>query len=546
MNAVVLISIALVATVAAYFTWGSYVARIFGLDNSRPTPAHTLRDGVDYEPAAAPVVVGHHFASIAGAGPIVGPIYAVVFGWLPAFLWIVIGAIFIGAVHDFGSLTASIRHGGNSIGELIEKYVGLSGKRLFIVFAFSALILVVAVFTDVVTKTFVASPQVASCSLFFMIVAIAFGVLLRRFKLPLFPATVIGVGALFGCLMLGGALPIELPTSAWMCVVLAYVFIAAVSPVWVLLQPRDYLNSFLLYMMMAAAIVGIFVSAPALELDSFTAFRHESAGPMFPILFVTVACGSISGFHSLVASGTTSKQLDKESDAKLVGYGSMLLEAVLAVVALIAAAMLTTGEYSAIMAERGPIAVFSSGVGGFMASLGIARDHAVTFVSLTVSAFALTSLDTCTRLARFLFQEFFDSASTPVDRKNVLATNRFIGTSVVVLLGALLVFSGSSTEIWPVFGAANQLLAALALLAVAVWLARSRMPNAFAVIPMVAMFCITLTALGRLMLKNAQAQNWTLAIASCVLLALALILIVQSALALRSGPEKLSAEGDVF
>ncbi len=542
MSALVLMLVAIVVTIVAYFTYGSFVARRLGVSNVRPTPAHTHGDGVDYVPTSAPVVLGHHFASIAGAGPIVGPIFAVAFGWIPAFLWILFGVVFIGSVHDFTTMVASIRHGGRSIGDVVEDYIGLPGKRLFILFAFSALILVIGVFADIVAKTFVGRPEVATASALFIALAVVFGVGTYRLKLPLLPLTLAGIAAMVGCVALAAHAPIVATYEQWVLIVLAYIFFAAVTPVWALLQPRDYLNSFLLYAMMLGGVIGLCVARPTIAMDGFTGWHHESLGFIFPILFVTVACGSISGFHSLVASGTTSKQIDRETDAKVVGYGGMLIEGLLAVLALIAAAVLSGGDYAAQLGEVGPIAIFSSGVGSFMSAFGVPLEAGVTFVALAVSAFALTSLDTCTRLARFLVAEFFETADNR-GRPAPLIANRFVGTGVVVLLGGGLCLSGQFSAAWPIFGSANQLLAALALLSVSVWLAHKGIENRFVVLPMVFMFVVTIVALSQLLWTNFQAQNWVLTVLSSLLLGLAFVLIAQAAAVLRRspGPEEASA-----
>ena len=486
------------------------------------------------------VVLGHHFASIAGAGPILGPIAAAAFGWLPALLWILVGSVFFGAVHDFTALVASLRHEGRSIGELIEEYIGVRGKRLFATFALATLVLVIAVFSDVIVRTFEAQPQVASASLLFIIAAVAFGLLTRLGRLSLGPATVVGLVLLAGSLLASHHIPLAMPatlqlagitwtsSSLWLVAILAYVAIATVTPVWLLLQPRDYLNSFLLYAMMAGAVAGVFVAQPTIELEAFTAFRLEGVGSLFPLLFVTVACGAISGFHSLVASGTTSKQLTSEADAQPVGYGSMMIEAVLAVVALITAAVLSQGDYTA--ARGNPIALFSQGVGAFMASIGVPPERATTFVALTISAFALTTLDTCARLARFLLQELAESPESRSRGERPLLANRFLSTGLVVLAGGALAASGSFTEVWPVFGSANQLLAALSLLAVATWLSRKGVENRFVLVPMFFMYLVTIAALGQLIRTNLSGPepNVVLALVSGSLLLLALELLRQA------------------
>jgi carbon starvation protein len=521
MPAIVLMMVAITTTLLAYRTYGRYVANALQLSDERETPAHQHQDGVDYVPSSRPVVLGHHFASIAGAGPIVGPIVAVSFGWLPTFLWILFGAVFIGAMHDFTTMVASVRHGGRTISDIVEDYVGVPAKRLFVLFAFAALILVIGVFTDIVATTFENKPEVATTSALFVALAVLYGVVTRRFSTPLVPATLVGLVGIALCVYLGSLFPIAASWNFWVSATLIYVGIAAVMPVWALLQPRDYLNSYLLYGMLGAGILGLFVAGPTIQIDAFTGLRHERLGPMFPILFVTVACGAISGFHSLVASGTTSKQLNRETDAKFIGYGGMLLEAVLAVLALIAAGVATTAGHGVALAEAGPIAIFANGVGGFMSALGIPIEAAVSFVALAVSAFALTSLDTCTRLARLLFSEFFSTREARASLKRPgLVGDRYFATVIVVALGAALTFSGSFAAAWPVFGAANQLLAALSLLAVAVWLAKLGTDNRFVLIPMFFMFAVTVVALVQLIIKNVGESNVVLSVIASALLAL--------------------------
>jgi len=509
MSSTVIIVFAVTAFIAGYLIYGRYLAKKFGLDINRSTPAHSMRDNVDYVPAKWPVLFGHHFASIAGAAPIIGPVTAAVFGWVPVLLWIVLGSIFLGAVHDFTSLVASIRHKGQSIGEVIREHIGSTGKQLFLIFAWSTLILVIAAFVILVAKTFIMTPEVATSSGLFLILAVFFGFSVYRKNLSIGIATLIGVVLLLICIYAGLAAPAAISRSpqtaqqAWTWIILAYIFIASVTPVWILLQPRDYLNSFLLYMILISAFIGILVKNPAVHFPAFTHFYDPHMGAMFPILFVTVACGAISGFHSLVASGTTAKQLDREPDALKIGYGGMLVEGLLAVIALIAAVTLIPVHYRDFFPVGGkanPIGLFASSVGGFISVLGIPQKAAVTFAAMAVSAFALTSLDTATRLGRFIFQEFFRSENKT--KVNTFLTNRFVATFFTVLPGGLLALTGQYQSIWPIFGSANQLLAALALLAGSVWLAKLKKKNFFLVIPMIFMFAVTLTALVFLIIKK--------------------------------------------
>jgi carbon starvation protein len=488
MSAIVLLVIASVLFLFGYIFYGSYLAKKLGIDPKQATPAHTMRDDVDYVPAKAPVLLGHHFASIAGAGPIVGPITAAVFGWVPVFLWIVLGSIFIGAVHDLTSIVASIRHKGQSIGVVIDQQIGRRGKQLFLIFAWCTLVLVVAAFTILVADTFIKNPPVGTASTFFILLAILFGLSIYRMNAPLGIATIVGVVLLLFCVWMGFQLPITLSSQVWTWILLVYIFAASVLPVWLLLQPRDYLNSFLLYMVLVGAFIGILLKNPTITMPAFITFNDHELGLLFPILFVTVACGAISGFHSLVGSGTTAKQLNRETDAKPVGYGGMLIEGVLAVIALITVATIIGGNF-----RGNPIKIFAEGVGSFVATLGIPSQVGVTFAALALSAFALTSLDTATRLGRFAFQEFFRSEQ-PSSWQTVL-TNRYVATFFTVLPGGILAFSGSYKAIWPIFGSANQMLAALALLAGSVWLANKGQKNGFLRYPMYFMFAVTLTAL---------------------------------------------------
>jgi len=544
MNGIELVLLAFILFVFAYRIYGNFLIKKFKVSDENITPSHSLYDGIDYVPAKAPVLLGHHFASIAGAGPIVGPVIAAGFGWLPVFLWIIIGAIFIGGVHDFSSIIASVRHKSKSIGYIIETYIGMNGKRLFLLFAWSTLILVIAVFTIIVADTFTSIPSVATSSILFMISAILFGVLIYRLKMNLTPATLIGLILMVLSIYLGNNFPLHLSKNMWQLVLLIYVFVASVTPVWILLQPRDYLNSFLLYAVLSGGLIGVFFAGPSINLPSFSTFNLEKVGFLFPALFVTVACGAISGFHSLVGSGTTAKQLNKETDAKIVGYGGMLIEGLLAVLSLVAVASMVNEEFIGILKSKGPVAAFSTGVARFLNSipfLGITIQTGQTFSALAVSAFALTSLDTATRLARYMFQEFFEmSVKTEKREESSLLQNRYFATSITVVVGAALTFSGQSMSIWPVFGSANQLLAALALLALTVYVAHLNEKKSFILIPMLFMFSVTLTALGTLIYTNFISHNFILSFISALLFILAVLLGIKAYQVLVNGKKKIS------
>ncbi|OWZ84323.1 carbon starvation protein A [Natranaerobius trueperi] len=514
--------IGIICFVIAYATYGAWLAKKWGIDPSRTTPAHYLNDGLDYVPAKAPVLLGHHFSSIAGAAPIVGPITASMWGWAPVALWIILGSIFIGGVQDFGSLFASTRHDARSIGYVIKSNIGESGKKLFAIFAWLTLILIVAAFANIVADTFVASPESATASVLFILLAIVFGFSVNKGGLSLPIASVIGVILLFICIWIGTLFPLVISHFTWMIILLIYIFVASITPVWILLQPRDYLNSFMLYVMIIGAFLGLIFYRPDFELPAVTTFNVDGE-LLFPILFVTVACGAISGFHSLVGSGTTSKQLNNEKDAKLVGYGSMLLEGVLALIALITAAYLTSDMLDEFMAE-GPIYVFSHGIGTFISQLGVDFTIAQTFGALAISAFALTSLDTATRLSRFIFQEYF-AGNTPVpeaEKSNNLLTNRYIATIISVIVAGTLAFYGWEA-IWPIFGSANQLLASLAFLALATWMVKLGKSKSMFIYPMIFMALVTLTALAFMIYTNFP-HNPLLVIISVILFTLAIVL----------------------
>ncbi|GFI15368.1 MAG: carbon starvation protein A [Lachnospiraceae bacterium] len=504
MSALLLILIAIVIFVAAYLTYGKWLAKQWGIDPSVTTPAHEMEDGVDYCPAKTPVLMGHHFSSIAGAGPINGPIQAAFFGWVPVFLWIVIGGIFFGAVQDFGSIFVSIRHKGKSLGEVIEENIGHKCKVLFTVFAWLVLLLVVAAFADIVANSFTipeggstANGSVATASILFIPLAIAFGFFVYRKNVPMGLASIVGVILLAACVVIGLLCPVSLPKNFWIGFVFIYVMIASVTPVWILLQPRDYLSSFLLYFMIIAAIVGIVgasvVGSPlaTFSTPAFVGFKVGS-NYLFPTLFITVACGAVSGFHSLIGSGTTSKQLDSEKDALAIGYGSMLIECVLAVISLIAISVLSTnGAMPEGMAS--PTIVFASAIRDFFIAMGFGQTAATatyTIIALAVSAFCLTSLDTATRLGRFMFQELFAGNG---EKQNILS-NMYVATIITAFFGFVLCLAGYQ-NVWPLFGACNQLVAVPAFLAVAVFLARKGKNNKMLYFPMVFMLCATLTSL---------------------------------------------------
>ena len=560
MNGIAVLVIGIAILVVAYLTYGKWLAKQWGIDPSRETPSHTEEDGVDYVPAKAPVLMGHHFSSIAGAGPINGPIQAAVFGWVPVLLWVLIGGIFFGAVHDFGALFASIRHKGQSIGEVIADTMGSKAKKLFIIFSYLTLILVVAAFGSIVANTFMATytesgavdyaasaanATTAMISILFILVAIAFGFLVYRRNAGLGLSTIIGVAAIVICMAIGlNWHPIYLSNKAWMIIVGIYILAASVAPVWILLQPRDYLSSFLLYFMMIVAVVGIIgcglTGGAHMDIPAFTGFvdtvapTGSSLGYMFPALFVTIACGAISGFHSLVGSGTTAKQLNNEKDAQPIAYGGMLIECALAIISLCAVGYIWANYASGETVT--PTVVFATGISKMLGSIpGLAGTEkiAYTLLVLTVSVFCLTSLDTATRLARYMFQEFWlEPGQTYKDvtgYKKVL-TNPFVATLITVVLGIGLGLTGYA-NIWPLFGASNQLLAALGLLAVATWLGKAGKNNKMFLFPMAFMLIVTLTSLFFTLKSNfagiaAGVEGVTWCYVRAILAALLMILAV--------------------
>ncbi len=564
MNTLVLLLICVAVLALGYHFYGGWLCKQWGVgDDSNPTPAHSMRDGVDYVPAKAPVLMGHHFSSIAGAGPITGPIAASFFGWLPVTLWVLVGGIFFGGVHDFGALVASLRHKGQSIGEIISANMSRRAKVLFTTFAYLTLILVVAAFAAIVSGTFGAvykdgvldmaasasNASVAMVSLLFILVAIIFGFMVYQRNASFAVSSILGVLAIVLCMAIGmNWHPLYLPASTWMIVVGVYITIASVTPVWILLQPRDYLSSFLLYSMLFIAFVGVIGAHPDIDPElfpAFTGFAVETKAGMqylFPILFTTVACGAISGFHSLVSSGTTSKQLNKESDAKPIAYGGMLLECVLAILTLCAIAYARTTGHT-----NGVTDIFAGGISAMVASIpGFAGLETIlyTLLVLTYSAFCLTSLDTATRLARFMFQEFWlEPGQTAADIKEgwkKVMVNPYFATIVTVILGIMLGMNGFQ-KIWGLFGAANQLLAGLGLLAVCTWLGNIGKNNKMFLLPMGFMSVVTISSLG-IIIKNqmtvisAGGADWgpyAQVIIGGLLIVLALELVAEGIAALR-------------
>ena len=569
MNGAILLLAGIACFTLAYFLYSRFIARAIGIDPERPTPAHTMGDGIDYVPAHPMVLYGHHFAAIAGAGPIIGPVLAAQFGWAAVALWIVLGCIFIGSMHDMVTLFLSVRHQGKSIGSVIEDVLGRPGKMIFLMFCFSALVLVMAVFTGQVADAFVSNPEVATSSLLGIFEAALFGICVYKFKWSVFSASFVFVPLLFFLVWIGVVFPCDLTAifgvtaatskTIWVVVLFVYCFVASTLPVWLLLQPRDYLNSYLLYAMLAIGLTAVFIVCPTINIDAFAGFTVKAAKGgatmyLFPLLFVTVACGACSGFHALVASGTTSKQLDNERHIRPVGYGCMLLEGVVALLALIAVAWHSQSDLVAGLSEGKPVVLFAQGLASFCAKLGLPEKTSESFMLLAVAAFLMTSVDACTRLARFVWQELWSTASAaqPADALSSVQTksspivrlnrNMYFATAVVVAIGVyLLVLNPSmANNLWTMFASANQMLAALTLLTATLWLFKNRLKFWIAAIPMCFMIVTSGTAVFQLFLQNLDkwmkqgfAAGGVTAIGSITLFCLAIVLLALGAMKLR-------------
>ena len=552
MNGATLLLLASACFLVGYFLYAKMIERKLGVDPSIPTPAHTKKDGVDFIPAHPTVLFGHHFAAIAGAGPIVGPVLAAEFGWGSVALWIILGCIFIGAAHDMISLFLSIRHGGESIGTVIGTILGKPGKILFLLFSWSALVLVVSEFTRQIAGTFVDDPAIATASLLFIAEAILFGLCVNKWKMSVLWSSLIFVPVMFAFVWVGNVYPLDLvklcgwsPETVrmvWTIVLLVYCFFAATCPVWILLQPRDYLNAYLLYAMMALGFLGVFIAHPTLQLDAFTGLVGEGRfGPqlLFPLLFVTVACGACSGFHALVASGTSAKQLDSEKGVRPVAYGGMLLEGVLAIIALIgvAGAFASQQEYVEAIKAKEPVQMFASTVAAMcvklFSAIGLEQELgkriAESFMLLSVSAFLMTSVDAGTRLARFSWQELIGKPTEESGVPKKVAYNMYFGTFLVVALAAALLLGASNTakQLWTIFASANQLLAALTLLSATLWFVKNKKPAWITGFPMVFMLGVSSLALGTLCWKSFTGEtiDWVKGGATGFLLTLAIVLV---------------------
>jgi len=524
---------ALLLFILAYRIYGRYLDRTFDVNCSNLTPSHTDYDGVDRVPAKAPVLMGHHFSSIAGAGPVVGPIIAgIAFGWLPALLWIILGSIFIGGIHDYTSLMASIRHKAKSIGEIAHIHMSPLSYKMFLVFIWLALVYILIVFVDLTSAGFTTSPEVGSSSVFFILLAVAFGFTVNKLGMGIRSASFIFVPLVFVGIYIGHLLPISdgiLPeimgetNRTWNLILLGYCFIASITPVWALLQPRDYLSSFLLYASLLGAFIGIIIGGFDIRYPIFTSWSDIDRGTLFPILFITIACGACSGFHSIVASGTTSKQLNNECDARPIGYGAMLLEGLVAVISLVTVVMLASNNE---ILKSNPLEIYGNGLGNFLEVVGLPFAVGKSFGILAVSTFLLTTLDTSTRLGRYIFEEFFNIKGK---RARLMATLATLGMPLAFNFMVLHDASGNIIPawqaVWPVFGATNQLLAGLALMVVFVWLSKKGKPTFFVIIPMLFMLVMTIWALIQLVYQSGFTIIGSIAF---ILLCLSIILIIEA------------------
>ena len=515
MNGLLLLGLSALILVVAYLFYGRYLVKTWGIDPKATTPAVAKEDGTDFVPTNKWSVFAHQFSSIAGAGPVTGPVMAMMFGWLLAFLWVIVGGVFFGAVQDFGALYASVKTEGKSMGQIIEKYIGRKGKKLFFLFCWIFTLIVIAAFADMVAGTFngisadgaklAPNASAASISILYVFVAMAFGLFLKKVKLEGLPKVILGIALIIAMLALGIMFPVYATKTTWIYVVFVYIFFASVTPMWLLKTPRDYLTTFLFIGMIVAAVIGVFVSNPTITTPAFVGFKSASGSYIFPTLFVTIACGAVSGFHSLVSSETSSKLVENEKDMLQVGYGSMLLESLLAILVIVIVGALpnlkASGVLDSTLANMAladtatPFTKFSAGVTGLVAQLGLPQSWGLCIMTMFVSALALTSLDAVARISRMSFQEFFEveEGQEPSGLVKVL-TNKYVSTIISLVCGYLLSLGGY-VNIWPLFGSANQLLAAMVLISLAVFLKVTGRKGFMLYIPMVLMFIVTMTAL---------------------------------------------------
>jgi len=537
MNSLVVALVSLLLLGLGYRFYGRLMEKLWDVNPEKITPAHTKEDGVDYIPAKNWLILfGHHFAGIAGAGPIIGPVVAAaLWGWGPALVWIVLGSIFIAGVHDFYSLMASIRHDGKSIAQVAETVMGRRSRILLAAFLWLSLVLVVAVFAAVTAKTLVDEPRIVLPTFGLIPVAILVGLMLYRWKINSWISTLTGLGLLLALLLLGAYVPIVWDSmNGWILILLAYAYVASITPVNLILQPRDYLSTFILFFGMGLGYLGLLLTHPTIQAPVFLS-SQSSQGPLWPMLFVLIACGAISGFHSMIASGTTSKQLDNERDARKVGYGAMILEGALAVLALLCVTaglrwspegIGTAPVYPHLLQGGNWIGTFGAGYGQLVAPLlGVSLGTLIAIT--TLNAFVMTTLDSATRIARYITEELFGEAWGVR-----LFLNRYVSTSIVILL-ALFLAMGEWKAIWPIFGASNQLVGALALMVLSAYLLSRKKPVAYTLYPALFMLLTTLTALAWQIRGFWRSSHLLLASIGVALVALALFLVWENIRMLR-------------
>ena len=558
MNTLVIVLIAAVCLLAGYVFYGRWLAKKWGIDPKAKTPAYTHEDGEDYVPTDGWTVFAHQFSSIAGAGPVTGAIQAAAFGWLPVLLWILLGGIFFGAVTDFGALYASVKNEGKSMGMLIEQYIGKTGRKLFLLFCWLFTLIVTAAFADMVSGTFngfvtdtatgeitksTVNGAAGSISIMFIAFAVVFGLIQKKMKFTGWKEVVLGLVCMVACFVLGISFPIVATRETWNYVTFAYIFFAAILPMWLLMQPRDFMTTFMFIFMIAAAAIGLLVAHPTMNLPVYTGFHNEKLGDMFPILFVTVACGAVSGFHSLVSSGTSSKTISTEKDMLKVGYGAMILESLLAVLALCVAGAAASADGTA--ATGTPFQIFSAGVAGFLEMFGIPVHIAQCIMTMCVSALALSTLDSVARIGRMSFQELFsvdDMEHAEGWRK--LFCNKYFATVITLVFGYILTKVGY-TNIWPLFGSANQLLSALVLITLCVFLKVTGRTNKTLFPPLIIMLCVTFTALVErfiALVKAYQAGTAVFMVEGLQLIIAVLLIILGLTIVLHSGKRLVSKE----
>jgi len=534
MNSLIIAITGIMLLYLAYVFYGSRISNLLDISDDNITPAHIFIGGKDYKPTIKEILFGHHFSSIAGAGPIIGPVVvAALFGWVPAFLWIIIGSIFIGGVHDMTSLVASMRHQGKSIATVAGNVMSKRAQLIFGVFIWFTLILIVAVFVVVAVNAFINKPEIVLPTIMLIPIAILVGIMKEKFGLDTWVRTIIGLVFLFMFIYLGLDYPISLPADVafnyWVVILLVYAFIASILPVNVLLQPRDYLASFVLFIGLGLGLLGIAVVHPTITTPAFISF-NSSAGYMWPIMFVTLACGAISGFHSLVSSGTTSKQIEKESHAQPLGYGAMLVESVLAILALLAvtAGLKWTSSDPAVipypeLLEQGWILTFGTGYGQLVAPfLGVTLGTIVGM--MMIKTFVMTTLDTASRVGMFIGTELFGSKGLGLK----VMDYRYVSTIVLLVPAGALALTNSWVKIWPIFGSANQLIAALTLFVVTIWLVGMKKPSRYTLYPGIFMLLTTIAALVTLALKFIPEGDYVLGGISIILLILAVFVVVET------------------